>query len=325
MQRHPSTPPNTDSLCIRIRQQNTNKSLVAQIDMLHRLDPKLFDIAAIQEPYLDFNHNTHANHHWYTIYPREHFVEPKKTGSVMLIGKHMPTDSWSQVDFSSSDITAVQVQMRRGPTLIINMYNDNKNSDSICKVGLFMSSYDRTNCLSGPRPHLLWLGNFNSHHPLWDEPRNLHHFTRNNLDRAQEVINLIANYDMQMALHKGTPTLQAMSTGNLARTDNIFVSHKLANMVTECRTIPEEQPARCNYRAADWQAIREELAIALAGVEAKEELDNVDEFYALLHTLTRKIQDTLEKTILKTKPSPFTKQWWSRELSQHRDDVRRLA
>src|SRR5882672_9129047 len=120
---------------------------------------------------------------------------------------------------------------------------------------------------------------------------------------------------MQMALHKGTPTLQAMSTGNLTRTDNVFVSHELANMVTECRTIPEEwparsnhfpvvtsieggadpaeEPARCNYRAADWQAICEELAIALAGVEAKEELDNADEFYTLLCTLTRKIQDTL--------------------------------
>jgi len=142
MQRHPSIPPNTDSLRIRIRQQNTNKSLVTQIDMLHRLDPKSFDIAAIQEPYLDFNHNTRANHHWYTIYPREHFVEPKKTRSVMLIGRHMPTDSWSQVDFSSSDIMAVQVQMHRGPTLIINMYNDNKNSDSVRKVRLFMRNND---------------------------------------------------------------------------------------------------------------------------------------------------------------------------------------
>ena len=110
--------------------------------MLHRLDPKLFDIAAIQEPYLDFNHNTHANHHWYTIYPREHFVEPKKTRLVMLIGKHMPTDFWSQVDFGSSYIMAVQVQTQRGLTLIINMYNDNKNSDSVRKVRLFMRNND---------------------------------------------------------------------------------------------------------------------------------------------------------------------------------------
>ena len=61
-----------------IRQQNVNKSLVAQGDLLHQLDPKEFEIVAIQEPYLDCNHNMRANLHWYTLHPKEHYVEPEK-------------------------------------------------------------------------------------------------------------------------------------------------------------------------------------------------------------------------------------------------------
>jgi len=32
--------------------------------------------------------------------------------------------------------------------------------------------------------HMIWLGDFNRHHPEWDEERNSHLFTRENLDEA---------------------------------------------------------------------------------------------------------------------------------------------
>ena len=38
---------------ITIQKQNTNKSLIAQLDMLQQLDPEKLDITAVQEPYLD--------------------------------------------------------------------------------------------------------------------------------------------------------------------------------------------------------------------------------------------------------------------------------
>src|SRR5882724_5399352 len=113
MQGQPSTIPNKDRLPIRIRQQNTNKSLISHTNLLHQLYPRFFDIGVIHEPYLDFNHNTWVNPYWYMVYPK-HFVEPKKTRMMMLIGKHLPTDLWSQVDFGSSDITVVQVQNTEG-------------------------------------------------------------------------------------------------------------------------------------------------------------------------------------------------------------------
>src|SRR5882672_9211256 len=109
MQRQQHTMQNGSGLELRIRQKNMNKSLIVQTDMLHRLDLEKFDVTAIQEPYLDLYYNTHANHHWYTVYPREHYVEPRKTRSVILMNRRLSVDTWMQVEFGSSDITAVQI------------------------------------------------------------------------------------------------------------------------------------------------------------------------------------------------------------------------
>jgi len=126
----------------------------------------------------------------------------------------------------------------KGVTLIINMYNDNKNWNSICKAGQYMRRREHEGNTSEPLPHLLWLGDFNCHHPLWDQHWSSHLLMWANLDRAQEVIDVMANYNFQMILPGGAPTLQALSTGNLTQTNNIFVSQELTSMVSECRTIP---------------------------------------------------------------------------------------
>src|SRR5882724_13713797 len=117
-----------------IWQQNINKSLVAQSDILHQVDPSIYDIAAKQAPYLDHNHNTRAKPHWYTVYPKEYYTVPDKTRSIMLVNKHMATDSWAQVNFSTSGMTVIQIHMAAGNVIIINTYNDITHADSVSCV-----------------------------------------------------------------------------------------------------------------------------------------------------------------------------------------------
>jgi len=97
---------------------------VAQGDFLHQLDPNTYDIVALQELYLDHNHNMHVNPYWYMVYPKEHYTTPEKMRSIIFINKRIATHSWLQVNFSSSDITAAQAQTAAGRVLIINIYND---------------------------------------------------------------------------------------------------------------------------------------------------------------------------------------------------------
>src|SRR5882724_12508609 len=85
----------------------------------------------------------------------------------------------------------------------------------------------------------IWLGDFNLHHPMWDEGRNRHLFTRENLDRSQPLINAITEFDLQMALPKDVPTLCALVTGNYMRPDNVFISSSLMGATVYCKTLPE--------------------------------------------------------------------------------------
>lgn len=49
---------------LQICQQNTNRSLESQIDLLKSLKQNEYDLCLIQEPYIDFKGETWANQKW---------------------------------------------------------------------------------------------------------------------------------------------------------------------------------------------------------------------------------------------------------------------
>jgi len=77
--------------------------------------------------------------------------------------------------------------------------------------------------------HTVWLGDFNFHHPLWDEECNSHLFTRPNSEKAQVLIDAAADLDMQMSLPNNTLTLWALTTSNYMWPNSIFISTSLTN------------------------------------------------------------------------------------------------
>jgi hypothetical protein len=70
---------------IQTRQQNVNKSLISQLDLLVSLKHNTYDITAIQEPYIDFNGKSQANRQWITVYPNTHNDHPQATRALILI------------------------------------------------------------------------------------------------------------------------------------------------------------------------------------------------------------------------------------------------
>ena len=82
---------------------------------------------------------------------------------------------------------------------------------------------------------ILLIGDFNCHHPLCDEPRNNHLFTRATLDRAQILLDATSEFGLTMALPKWFPTLRGHRTGNYTRPDNVFVSDGISRSIEQCR------------------------------------------------------------------------------------------
>lgn len=90
---------NEDQRPIQICQQNVNKSLISQLDLLQSLWHNDYDVCTIQEPYIDHKGKTRANQQWITVYPNTHHKCPDKIRSVILINTNLSTDTWKQLQF----------------------------------------------------------------------------------------------------------------------------------------------------------------------------------------------------------------------------------
>ena len=141
---------------------------------------------------------------------------------------------------------------------------------------------------------MIWAGAFNCNHPLWDEEHNVHLFTTHNLNAAQTLIDLLADYSMTMILPKNFPTLQATHTKNLTRPDNIFRGNGICNLIRQCRMLPHMQPLctdhfpiattvdipmaqspdlpKLNWQQVDWSNFCEHLTFLLNGLPTPAEI-----------------------------------------------------
>lgn len=59
---------------------------------------------------------------------------------------------------------------------------------------------------------MLWAGDFNRHHPMWDRDEDLHLFTAQYQRPAKKLIAMLADHNMTMPLPKEIPTLEHMCT-----------------------------------------------------------------------------------------------------------------
>ncbi|KAF9486936.1 hypothetical protein BDN71DRAFT_1437226 [Pleurotus eryngii] len=147
---------------------------------------------------------------------------------------------------------------------------------------------------------------------MWDEERNLHLFTRQNIEAAERLLEMTDRYGMVMRLAKGTPTLQATRTGNYTWVDNVWCAEELQGAVLKCDTEPSLRPPktdhlpvitemsidmekrdprmRKNFRAADWEAFRERLGEALAGFGRPTEIYEIEEFERRRNQIEEAIQ-----------------------------------
>lgn len=226
---------------IRIWQQNLNKSLIAQLDLLQVAGTDNFEIIMLQEPYTDCMGLTRANPHWTVIYPMRHHNSEELTRSAILISTRLSTKGWTQIPIDSPDITAIQLENKDFTLRIYNIYNDGMHSRNLTVLDQAMRTPVATTDTHNP-VHAIWMGDFNRHHLMWDEARNHHLFTTANLDEAQKLLDMLVAHNMRMSLPAGMPTLEAAGTKNYTRPDNVFCSAEFADAFIDCTMDPSKRP-----------------------------------------------------------------------------------
>ena len=124
------------------------------------------------------NHNQRLD----PIYPSTHAKEQKKTRVITLMNSKCHTENWEQLKFQSDDIVVVKITGSWGQLIVFNIDNDCQHNHTINELMKFY----RTNSRTLPEGyndktetwHVVWLGNFNRHHPAWDNPEEHRLFTR---------------------------------------------------------------------------------------------------------------------------------------------------
>ena len=200
------------SLCIW--QQNLNKSDKAHYDLINTPLHKNWDILALQEPYIDTFGNTKANSRWHVVYLLSHLTNNTTNRSVILVNAVLDVNKWAQIPVEdTNDISAIQLATPRGHITIFNLYVDCNHSEALSALGRTMCN-NRHHILGQPSNTIIWCGDFNRHHVMWDEERNHQLFMASAMLAANELISYIAEFGLVMTLLKGLLTLWAMNTKN---------------------------------------------------------------------------------------------------------------
>ena len=152
---------------------------------------------------------------------------------------------------------------------------------------------------------------------------------------------------MTMTLPKNIPTLQATHTKNLTQPNNVFCGNGTFELIRQCMMLLHLQPPctdhflimttldtsmvqspdlpKLNWWQVNWGNFHEHLVTWLNELLTPMEIQTLEEFNTRLNKLTTTINTVVAAIVPCTKPSPFTKRWWTRELSQARSTMRRAV
>ena len=222
-----------------IWQQNVNKSPTCQHDLISNaiLANTGISIIALQEPAINAFNKTIASKEWIATYPTTHEIHPEKTRSITLIRSTLSTDTWEQINFPSGDVTVTQLKGKWGKLTIFNIYNECEKNNTIKALSEFHKNHSRMLEESDTgQAHVIWLGDFNRHHPYWDDLKDTRLFNTKALIAAEKLIEAVADAGLELALPSGIPTHVHHVTKKWTRLDQVFLSEHSTEMLISCNT-----------------------------------------------------------------------------------------
>jgi hypothetical protein len=78
--------------------------------------------------------------------------------------------------------------------------------------------------------------------------------------------------------------------------------------------LPPPPPPLCDYRDADFEKLNEALDARLKHDSPATHINTKEAFHAKVNSLMDIIQQTVVEHVPETKPCPYTKRWWTKEL-----------
>lgn len=291
-------------------------------------------------------HTARALPDWTTVFPSTHFVKPKDTRTITLTNKSIPSNTRSQIKIDSGDVVAAEKATEKARIDLYNACIDCTHSPALATIEDTLNIRNVSEPITNDKGIIL-AGDFNRHHPLWEENRNHHTFTKGNLDAAWRIIDIIATRYLTQTPPKNFPVLQSTSSKDWTGPDDVFVSDSLLDSLVKCVTLPNTRPIRTdhipvitildtsvkkaarptrrNYRKANWDEFGSTSKAKLSTIPIPGKLSSTQQADSLLknpHDALERAQE-LHAPLIQTSPKP--KRWWTEELTCLRNQKQKLA
>jgi len=95
--------------------------------------------------------------------------------------------------------------------------------------------------------HVLWVRDFNRHHPYWDDPSNDRLFTKEALEAAEKLIEAVVDAGLDLALPSSTPMHKHNIMKLWSRLDQVFISNHSENLIISCDMLPDQRGINTNH------------------------------------------------------------------------------
>ena len=152
---------------------------------------------------------------------------------------------------------------------------------------------------------------------------------------------------MTQALPKDVPTLQSSSTGNWTHSDNVFCTEHTLTPLILCNTDPENRGPNTdhlpvltkldmslasasvlptqNYREVNWKKFNTKLKVELDQISPPKIVTTKDVFQKTAKDMEDTLRHTITDQVPKTRPHPHNKRWWTRDLTNLRNELKMLS
>jgi exonuclease III len=146
----------------------------------------------------------------------------------------------------NNDIMAIQIKTPEGQLTIFNIYNNCTHSRTLTRLRQYIQA-EQHQVITNENNHIVWAGDFNRHHPLWDNDADERLFTTQATRDAEVLLSMVVDKGLVMALPKGLPTLKHMVSNQYSRPDNVWCSRGLTNFIVRCDVDSFLQPPNTDH------------------------------------------------------------------------------
>jgi Reverse transcriptase (RNA-dependent DNA polymerase)/Endonuclease-reverse transcriptase len=324
----------------KIYQANAGRGLETHHSIMNAEYLKDFALLLIQEPHM-FEDEEKA----WQVGPRRHMYwnpllpEPDAENSRprAMIWAHKDVVA-RPVKTHSTDLTAALVEVGRREILVISVYippkisrTDRELHESLLLINKIVTETRRT---QREKIELIIAGDFNRHDQLWGGD---HIVNTDRQGEAEEIIQLMADLDLQSPVPRGITTWQSRSDAKESTIDLMLVTPELMSEVQYCNidetqhgsdhnairteiTIDWESPIttqRKLWKKARWSLIRREVENSLQATPEPQVHNDIDQYCDFIMDM---VLPAVEKHVPVANPSPYTKRWWDEDLTRLRAD-----